>query len=43
MQDKARTNIDDFMASYILKNADFELIQQGSWDRIEDPAIQTRG
>jgi len=35
-RDRVKCKIDDFMANYILKHADFEVIDQGSWDRIEE-------
>jgi len=42
-QDKAKTTLDDFMAAYILKNADFEIIDQGTWKQVLDPeTVQTK-
>ncbi len=33
--DQKKAKIDDFMVNYILKNSDFEIMDQGNWDKVE--------
>ncbi len=45
-RDRIKIKIDDFMANYMLKNADFEILDQGNWDKVEgigEPAYDDAG
>ncbi|MGM0365297.1 MAG: glycosyltransferase [Actinomycetota bacterium] len=34
-RDRVKNRIDDFMVTYILKHADFQIIDSGNWDKVE--------